>query len=66
VSAVHPSFLFDVVDAVIEVDDGISIAATWLLQELFGFRYGGSSGTNLAACLHWPRACANAASAAAS
>jgi len=48
---VEPSFLFEVVDAVIEVDDAISIAATWLLQELFGVRYGGSSGTNLAACL---------------
>jgi len=48
---VEPSFLFDVVDEVIEVDDTTSIAATWLLQELFGFRHGGSSGTNLAACL---------------
>jgi cysteine synthase A len=48
---VEPSFLFDVVDEVIEIDDATSIAATWLLQELFGFRYGGSSGTNLAACL---------------
>jgi cysteine synthase A len=48
---VEPSFLFDVVDEVIEVDDEVSIAAAWLLQDLFGFRYGGSSGTNLAACL---------------
>ena len=48
---VEPSFLFDVVDAVIEVDDETSIAAAWLLQDLFGVRYGGSSGTNLAACL---------------
>ena len=48
---VEPSFLFDVVDEVIEVDDATSIAAAWLLQELFGHRYGGSSGTNLAACL---------------
>lgn len=48
---VEPSFLFDVVDKVIEVDDEVSIAAAWLLHELFGFRYGGSSGTNLAACL---------------
>lgn len=47
----EPSFLFDVVDQVIEVDDETSIAATWLLQDLFGVRYGGSSGTNLAACL---------------
>ena len=48
---VEPSFLFDVVDDVVEVDDGTSIAAAWLLQDLFGARYGGSSGTNLAACL---------------
>ncbi len=48
---VEPSFLFDVVDEVIEVGDATSIAAAWLLHELFGFRHGGSSGTNLAACL---------------
>ncbi|MHB8912853.1 MAG: PLP-dependent cysteine synthase family protein [Lysobacter sp.] len=48
---VEPSFLFEVVDGVIEVDDETTVAATWLLQELFGARYGGSSGTNLAACL---------------
>ncbi len=52
---VEPSFLFDVIDEVIEVEDTTSIAATWLLQELFGFRYGGSSGTNLAACLQLAR-----------
>ncbi len=48
---VEPGFLFEIVDEVIEVGDATSIAAMWLLQELFGFRYGGSSGTNLAACL---------------
>ena len=48
---VEPSFLFEVVDEVIELDDATSVAATWLLHELFGFRYGGSSGTNFAACL---------------
>ena len=48
---VEPSFLFNVVDKVIEVDDDMSVAAAWLLEELFGARYGGSSGTNLAACL---------------
>ncbi|HSM11642.1 MAG TPA: pyridoxal-phosphate dependent enzyme [Lysobacter sp.] len=48
---VEPSFLFEVVDEVIEVEDEVSIAAAWLLQDLFGVRYGGSSGTNLAACL---------------
>lgn len=48
---VEPSFLFDVVDRVVEVDDAESVAATWLLPELLGARYGGSSGTNLVACL---------------
>jgi cysteine synthase A len=48
---VEPGFLFDVVDAVIEVDDATSVAAAWLLERLLGLRYGGSSGTNLAACL---------------
>jgi cysteine synthase A len=48
---VEPGFLFEVVDDVVEVEDAVSIAATWLLQELLGRRYGGSSGTNLAACL---------------
>lgn len=48
---VEPGFLFDVVDRVIEVPDAASIAAAWLLEELLGRRYGGSSGTNLVACL---------------
>ncbi len=48
---VEPSFVFEVVDRVVEVDDGASIAAARLLDELLGHRYGGSSGTNLAACL---------------
>ncbi|HET8899721.1 MAG TPA: PLP-dependent cysteine synthase family protein [Rhodanobacteraceae bacterium] len=48
---VEPGFLFDVVDHVTEVPDGASIAAAWLLEDLFGRRYGGSSGTNLVACL---------------
>ena len=48
---VEPGFLFDVVDDVVEVPDAASIAAAWLLQDLFGHRYGGSSGTNLVACL---------------
>jgi cysteine synthase A len=48
---VEPGFLFDVVDEVVEVTDAASIAAAWLLPELFGHRYGGSSGTNLVACL---------------
>lgn len=50
-SRVEPGFLFDVVDRVIEVPDAASIAAAWLLEELIGHRYGGSSGTNLVACL---------------
>jgi cysteine synthase len=48
---VEPGFLFEVVDAVIEVDDAASCAATLLLEEVVGRRYGGSSGTNLVACL---------------
>ena len=48
---VEPGFLFDVVDRVVEVPDAASIAAAWLLEELLGHRYGGSSGTNLVACL---------------
>lgn len=47
----EPGFLFDVVDAVIEVGDADSIAAMRLLERLLGRRYGGSSGTNLVACL---------------
>jgi cysteine synthase len=49
--AVEPGFVFGVVDAVHEIDDAASCAAAWLLEELFGRRYGGSSGTNLVACL---------------
>ena len=48
---VEPGFVFEVVDEVIEVADADSIAAAWLLEELLGRRYGGSSGTNLVACL---------------
>ena len=48
---VEPGFVFDVVDTVEEVDDLESIAAMWRLQELLGRRYGGSSGTNLVACI---------------
>ncbi len=48
---VEPSFQFDVVDEVIEVPDTASIAAMLLLEEILGFRYGGSSGTNWVACL---------------
>jgi len=50
-SHVEPGFLFDVVDKVIEVGDADSCAAAWLLEQLLGRRYGGSSGTNLIACL---------------
>lgn len=48
---VEPGFLFEIVDAVEEIVDADSIAAAWLLEELLGHRYGGSSGTNLVACL---------------
>jgi cysteine synthase A len=49
---VEPGFVFEVVDQIIEVPDDESIAAAWQLETLFGRRYGGSSGTNLVACLH--------------
>ncbi len=48
---VEPCFLFEVVDHVVEVPDSASIAAAWMLDEQFGHRYGGSSGTNFVACL---------------
>ena len=47
----EPGFVYAVVDAVEEVEDTESIAASWLLEDLLGRRYGGSSGTNLAACV---------------
>jgi cysteine synthase A len=47
----EPGFLYDVVDRVVEVDDGDSIAAMRQLEAILGQRYGGSSGTNFAACL---------------
>ena len=57
---VEPGFLFDVVDAVLEIPDEASIAAAWTLEALLGRRYGGSSGTNFVACLQLRRrtACA--------
>jgi len=48
---VEPSFLFEVVDQVSEVDDAASCAGAWLLEEISGRRFGGSSGTNLVASL---------------
>jgi cysteine synthase len=48
---VEPGFLFETVDEVLEVPDEASIAAMHLLEDLLGRRYGGSSGTNLVACL---------------
>jgi len=52
---VEPGFLYDVVDRVIEVDDRSSIASMFHLEQLLGSRYGGSSGTNFAACLQIAR-----------
>jgi cysteine synthase A len=48
---VESGFLFEVVDSVIQVPDEASIAAAELLGERLGERCGGSSGTNLVACL---------------
>jgi len=50
-SRVEPSFVFEVVDQIIEVDDAASCAGAWLLEEISGRRFGGSSGTNLVASL---------------
>src|SRR3546814_18648252 len=47
----EPGFLFEVVDEVVEVTDAASIAGMRLLERHLGRRYGGSSGTNLVACL---------------
>ena len=48
---VEPGFLFEIVDKVCEVDDAASIAGAWMLENPIGNRYGGSSGTNLIACM---------------
>lgn len=50
-SKIEPGFMFDVVDKVIEVTDDASCSAAWFLEQQLGRRYGGSSGTNLIACL---------------
>jgi cysteine synthase A len=50
-SQIEPGFMFDVVDEVIEVADDASCAGAWILEKELGRRYGGSSGTNLMACL---------------
>ena len=46
---VEPCFDFESVHAIAQVDDAASIAAIWWLEREVGRRYGGSSGTNLAA-----------------
>jgi cysteine synthase A len=48
---VERCFAFDAVDAVAEVDDAASIAGAWSLERWTGRRFGGSTGTNLAAAL---------------
>lgn len=48
---VEPCFDFAAADAVAEVDDAASIAAAWWLERHTGERFGGSSGTNVAAAL---------------
>jgi cysteine synthase A len=53
---VEPCFAFELVDAVVEVDDAESIAACLLLEQFTGQRPGGSSGTNFAAALALARA----------
>ncbi|GAB6195372.1 PLP-dependent cysteine synthase family protein [Lysobacter xanthus] len=51
----EPGFLYDIVDEVMEIDDVDSVGAMWRLPTLLGGRYGGSSGTHLAACLRLAR-----------
>jgi cysteine synthase A len=48
---VEPCFAFELVDRVVEVDDARSIGACMLLERFGGGRYGGSSGTNVAAAI---------------
>ncbi|MGH8029560.1 MAG: hypothetical protein ACREO3_06475, partial [Arenimonas sp.] len=48
---VEPCFDFAAADAVAEVEDAASIAGACWLRSATGRRYGGSSGTNLAAAL---------------
>jgi len=48
---VEPGWVFETVDEVVEVPDAASIAGMRLLKEHLGRAYGGSSGTNLVACL---------------
>jgi len=50
-SRVEPCFAFELAEAVLEIDDEESIAGAWLLERWLGKRFGGSSGTNLAAAL---------------
>lgn len=48
---VEPSFNPDLVDRMIAVDDGASVAAARRISALLGRSCGGSTGTNIAACL---------------
>ena len=48
---VEPSFVPSVIDRMITVDDGESIGAMRALSERLGRRVGGSTGTNLIACV---------------
>lgn len=50
-SRVEPCFAFELAESVLEIDDQESIAGAWLLERWLGRRFGGSSGTNLAAAL---------------
>jgi len=48
---VEPSFVPDVIDEMIRVPDAASLAALLYLERLLGRRVGGSTGTNVWACL---------------
>ena len=49
---VEPSFLPEIIDCMIKVPNAASYAAIYLLEEIVGRRYGGSTGTNFyGACM---------------
>ncbi len=53
---VEPSFLPDVVDRMLKVPDGASLAAMYSLEKILGRRVGASTGTNFFGMIHAARA----------
>ncbi|WP_294911022.1 PLP-dependent cysteine synthase family protein [Tatumella sp. UBA2305] len=52
---VEPSFLPDVVDRMLKVPDGASLAAMYSLEKILGRRVGASTGTNFYGMIHTAR-----------